>query len=173
MSRSPAWIVVDGVAGYFVVQQFAPIIAQISPLGVDPTPFTAWGVLGLLGIVIIVLVGVIWKLFVKQSSSMEIRDKTLMDFVNVHRGETTEALSKMSGETTHALSKLGDMMMASNDRVVSAFAKQARALDEVLLSTRVLDQIEKAKQRGTNLDDATIEKIVRSVLHERSAARGE
>lgn len=144
-----------------------------SPLGIDPTPFTAWGVLGLLGLVIIVLVGVIWKLFVRQSSSMEIRDKTLMDFVNVHRGETTKALDKLGGDTTQALGKMSDMMVSSNDRVIAAFAKQARALDEVLLASRVLDQIEKMKARGTALDDTMIEKIVRSVLHERSAARGE
>lgn len=138
------------------------MIQAVQIAGIDPTPFTAWGVLGLLGLVIIVLVGVIWKLFVRQSSSMEIRDKTLMDFVNIHRGETTAALMK-----------IGDMVVSSNDRVVAAFAKQARALDEVLLSSRVLDQIEKLKQRGTTLDDTTIEKIVRSVLHERSAARGD
>lgn len=149
------------------------VIVQVSSLGIDPTPFTAWGVLGLLGLVIIVLVGVIWKLFVRQSSSMEIRDKTLMDFVNLHRGETTQALTKLGGDTTQALAKMSDMMISSNDRVIAAFAKQARALDEVLLASRVLDQIEKMKARGTTLDDTMIEKIVRSVLHERSAARGE
>lgn len=60
--------------------------------GIDPTPFTAWGVLGLLGVVIVVLVLVILKLFTKQTSTMEVRDKLIMDFVNVHRGETTAAM---------------------------------------------------------------------------------
>ena len=149
------------------------ILLLQSPLGIDPTPFTAWGVLGLLGVVIIVLVGVIWKLFTKQSSSMEVRDKILMDFVNVHRSETTAALEKLGLGSAASLRELSAVITSSNDRVVAAFAKQARALDEVLLAARVLDQIEKMKARGTNLDDTTIEKIVRSVLHERSATRGE
>lgn len=127
-----------------------------SGIGLDPTPFTAWGVLGLLGLVIVVLVGVIFKLFVRQSSSMDARDKILMEFVDRHRGETTAAMNQ-----------LGQLVGQSHDKMVAAFAKQARALDEVLISNRVLDQIEKMKQRGTTLDDTTIEKVVRSVLHER------
>lgn len=125
--------------------------------GVDPTPFTAWGVLGLLGLVIIVLVGVIWKLFVKQTSTMESRDQILMSFVDRHRLETTQAIER-----------LGIMIAASNDKVTGAFAKQARALDEVLLTNRVLDQIEKMKARGVQLDETLVEKVVRSVFSERS-----
>ena len=127
--------------------------------GVDPTPFTAWGVLGLLGVVIIVLVGVIWKLFIRQSSSQEVRDKTLMDFVDRHRSETTRAMQDVA--TTVA---------SSHDKMSQAFARQSRALDEVLLTGRVLDQVEKMRLRsGVPLTPEEIDRIVRSVLHERAS----
>lgn len=154
-------VVVTGLIPVPVLGLTAIWLAQLVP-GVDPTPFTAWGVLGLLGVVIIVLVGVIWKLFVRQSSSMEARDQILMSFVDRHRSETTVALDNIANKVT-----------ASNDRVTAAFAKQARALDEILFANRVLDQVEKRiKAQGVaGLDDTMIEKIVRSVIHERSGSK--
>lgn len=128
--------------------------------GLDPTPFTAWGVLGLLGVVILILVGVIWKLFVRQSSSQEVRDKTLMDFVDRHRSETTNAMERVATTVSN-----------SHDKMTQAFARQARALDEVLLTNRVLDQLEKMKLRGVTLSSDEVDKVVRSVMHERSGAR--
>lgn len=123
---------------------------------IDPQPFTQWGVLGLLGLVIIVLLGVVFKLFNSQAKNMEDRDKIIMDFVDRHRGETTTAMKDVAG-----------VVASSNDRMAQAFARQSRALDEVLLTNRVLDQVEKKKTRGTPLTDDDIERVVRTVLHER------
>lgn len=133
-----------------------PLAAQLP--GVDPTPFTAWGVLGLLGLVIVVLMAVLWKIVTRQSSSMETRDKILMEFVDRHRGETTAAMTQVAATVS-----------ASHDKMTAAFSRQARALDEVLMTNRVLDQIDKMKTRGVNLTTEEIDRIVRSVLHERAA----
>jgi len=128
--------------------------------GIDPTPFTAWGVLGLLGVVIVVLVLVILKLFTKQTSTMEVRDRLIMDFVNVHRGETTTAMQGVAATVA-----------ASYDKMAAAFGRQARSLDEVLLSNRVLDRLEAMKQRGVALTPEEVDRVVRSLIHERSSAR--
>jgi hypothetical protein len=142
------------------------IILQVP--GIDPTPFTAWGVLGLLGVVIIVLVGVIWKLFVRQSSSQETRDKVLMDFVDRHRLETTVAMKEVATTVAQSQDRTASSIIQSQDRMAQAFARQSRALDEVLLTSRVLDQIEKMKLRGLPLTAEEIDRVVRSVMHERS-----
>lgn len=133
----------------------------MNPMGLDPTPWTAWGVLGLLGIVVLVLMGVIWKLFLRQTSTMEARDQILMNFVDKHRGETTIAMQAVA--TT---------VSASHEKMVQAFGRQARALDEVLLTNRVLDKVETMRARGTTLSGEEIERVVRTVIHERSQQRG-
>lgn len=141
--------------------RLATILAmQLNPTGLDPTPWTAWGVLGLLGLVVVVLMGVIWKLFLKQTSTMEARDQILMNFVDKHRGETTQAMKEVA--TTVSL---------SHQKMVEAFGRQARALDEVLLTNRVLDKVETMRARGTQLTAEEIERVVRTVIHERSQQR--
>lgn len=129
-------------------------------IGIDPTPFTAWGVLGLLGLVLLVFAGVIWKLFSANAVSMETRDKILMDFVNVHRGETQKSLDAIA-----------DKVVDSHKTMAQAFGRQARALDEVLLTGRVLDQIEKRKVAGTQLTTEEIDRVVHALMRERAAVR--
>jgi hypothetical protein len=137
-------------------------ISTLAQIGLDPTPFTAWGVLGLLGVMLIVLAGILWKLFSRQTAFMEQNTKTLIDFVNDHRGETATALEKITGAIS-----------ASHDRMTDAFVKQARVLDEVLLMSRIFEQVKRAKLEGVNLDDTLVERIVRTVTQERSSRRGE
>lgn len=134
--------------------------------GVDPTPWTAWGVLGLLGLTVAVLLGIIWRLSVHQSAAMKANTDTLISFVNTHRGETATVLTGIKNDTVSALAQLGQVLATSNDRMVAAFGKQARALDQVLLSNRILDKIEQMKNRGTNLSEKEIERIVASFLKE-------
>lgn len=129
----------------------------MNPIGLDPTPWTAWGVLGLLGIVVLVLMGVIWKLFLRQTSTMEVRDQILMTFVDKHRGETTQAMQNVANTVS-----------LSHEKMAQAFGRQARALDEVLLTNRVLDKVETMRNRGTVLSAEEIERVIRTIIHERS-----
>lgn len=128
--------------------------------GIDPTPFTAWGVLGLLGVTVAVLLGIIWRLSAQQSASMKENTSTIISFINTHRGETTKALEE-----------LGKSWTSSNDKVIAAFTKQARALDQVLITDRILNQLERMKKRGTQLTDDEIDKAVRLTLREHTQTR--
>lgn len=127
----------------------------------DPTPFTAWGVLGLLGLVVIALIGVIWKLFVKQTQSAEVRDKVLMDFVNAHRGETTAAMQGVAQTVAN-----------SHDKMTVAFNRQAQLLDQMLYANRVLEKVESMRSRGVEITPDQIATIVRMVADE-NARRGD
>ena len=120
-------------------------------IGIDPTPFTAWGVLGLLALVIIVLIGIIWKLFNKSTAAIESQTNTLMGFGDKQRGETAKTLTEITDKVT-----------SSQDRMTSAFAKMARNLDELVMLERIYDRA--AKRAGsTPLTEEEIEKIVRRV----------
>lgn len=57
--------------------------------------------------------------------------------------------------------------------MVQAFGRQARSLDEVLLSNRVLDRLETMKQRGVVLSPEEVDRVVRSLIHERSSTRAD
>lgn len=144
----------------FAVVAIPVWVSTVAQIGLDPTPFTAWGVLGLLGMMLVVLAGILWKLFGKQTAFMEQNTKTLIDFVNEHRGETSATLNTIM--TT---------MTVSHDKMTDAFVKQARVLDEVLLTNRIFEQVKRAKQEGINLDDTVIERIVRTVTQERGGTR--
>jgi aryl carrier-like protein len=120
--------------------------------GVDPTPFTQWGVLGLLGFVICVLMGVIWRLFIHQSSSQKDRDQVLMSFVDRHRGETTIAMTGIA-----------ETVSRSYDRMGTAMNRQARALDAVLDTGRVMDHVARMKREGVALTREELDAVVRSI----------
>lgn len=142
------------------------IVAQASGsmIGIDPTPFTAWGVLGLLAIVLFVFLGITWKLFNKSTASMESQTKILIDFVNTHRTETNKALEGLADKSNLSLSNVTDKVVTSQDRMTSAFAKVARAIDELVMIERVLDKAsKKISTGGVSLTEDDIEKIVRLV----------
>lgn len=128
--------------------------------GLDPTPYTAWGVLGLLGIALIVMLGVVWKLITQQTANMKTRDELIMGFVDRHRGETTKAMADVAGTVAQ-----------SNDRLTVAFNRQSRALSEILLANRVLDRVESMRKAGVVLTQPEIDSIVRAAAHEMSSTR--
>lgn len=135
-----------------------PFIAAF--IQIDPTPYTAWGVLGALVFVLIVFAGVGWKLFGSISSSFDTRDKTLIDFVNLHRGETTLAMK----EVAHCVNE-------SNRDIASALREQSRVLDQMMLTDRVTEQLK--RRRGESLPTREeLESIVRQVIRE-SRERGD
>jgi hypothetical protein len=139
------------------------LLYQLGPAGLDPTPWTAWGVLGLLGLVVVILMGIIWKLFTKQTSTMEARDQILMSFVDRHRSETSKAINDVSDKSNQAMKDVANTVAASQDKMVSAFAKMARVIDELVLLERIYDRASKKAGGGTPLTEEEVEKIVRIV----------
>lgn len=133
----------------------------------DPSPFTAWGILGILAFAIAVLCGILWKLFVSQRAMFETRDKLLMEFVDRHRGENTAAMIKVADTVATSQKELGGVLSSSLHDLQVIIARQQRRLDEVLMTGRVLDKIEAMRKRGADIDETMIEKVVRTVIHER------
>lgn len=133
----------------------------------DPSPFTAWGILGILAFAIVVLCAILWKLFVSQRAMFETRDKLLMDFVDRHRSESAATMTRVADTVSSSQTKLGDVLSTSLHDLQVTIARQQRRLDEVLMTGRVLDKIEAMRKRGADIDETMIEKVVRSVWHEK------
>jgi len=146
-----------------------PIIAQMP--GLDPTPYTAWGVLGLLGVSLIVMLGVVWKLITQQTANMKTRDELIMNFVDRHRSETTKTLAEVANTIAASGERQAAAATASNEKIGAILTRHTRMLDEVLMSNRVLDKISAMKQSGVTMSQAEIETLVRTIMHERSTAR--
>jgi len=138
------------------------------PLGLDPTPYTAWGVLGLLGVVILVGLGIIWRLFVVQTRFMESRDSRLMSFVDTHRQQFAQALADIVHEQSQALAK----MAAANDKSMAGFTRalnrQARGFDEVLLADRAYNKLASLHAAGVTISHGEIEGVIREIIRQRS-----
>lgn len=133
----------------------------------NPTSYLGFGIFSVLAFVIVVLIGILFRVFAQQSAdkkeqaaSQKERDMLLMAFVDRHRGEFTSALERIS------ISFAGSL-----DNFRAAFDRQERNLDEVLLTTRVIDQLDKLKRGGSPLTEGDIEKVVMSIIRERANQR--
>lgn len=114
------------------------ILVQI-PIPTDPTPFSVWGVTGLLGFVCLVTVAVLLNIFLRQTRYLELKDKLF----------------------TESISDVAEKVERSHDRMSQAFIRQSKALDKVLM------YFESERQRpNSNLDDTQLRLKVRSVLRE-------
>lgn len=132
---------------------------------IDPTPWTAWGVLGLLGLVLVVMTGVVWKLFTRTTATLETQTKTVMDFVNLHRSETTRSMENVASTVS-----------TSYDRLSLQLGRNTRALQEMLLLNRFTELLQRTKANaapGTQLSEDEIARIFRTVAHEQSQTRRE
>lgn len=139
---------------------------------IDPSPFTAWGILGILAFAIVVLCAILWKLFVSQRAMFEARDELLMGFVDRHRGESTAAMIKVADTVAASQKELGGVLSSSLHDLQVIISRQQRRLDEVLMTGRMLDKIEAMRKKGVDIDETVIEKVVRNVIHERVRDEG-
>lgn len=118
------------------------------PIPTDPTPFSVWGVTGLLGFVCLVTVAVLLNIFLRQTRYLELKDKLFTD----------------------SISDVADKVERSHDRMSQAFIRQSKALDKVLM------YFESERQRSSgpnsNLDDTQLRLKVRSVLRELDEEKG-
>lgn len=118
------------------------------PIPTDPTPFSVWGISGLLGFVCIVTVLVLLNIFLRQTKYLELKDKLF----------------------TESISDVAEKVERSHDRMSQAFIRQSKALDKVLM------YFESERQRtsgpNSNLDDTQLRLKVRSVLKELDEEKG-
>jgi len=156
------------------IAPIAPVLAPafalaVSPqvAGIDPTPYTAWGVLGLLGLVVIFGVLIIWRLFVTQTRFMEERDTRLMKFVGEHRQEFSASLEKVTERQSATIEQVTGTLGRSNERLARAFDRQSRALDEVLIADRALNRIAALQGTGASISQTDVESIVRELIRQR------
>lgn len=127
---------------------------------IDPTPFAAFGVLGGLLFVVVILALLVRNILETQFKRFEANDQVLMGFVNDHRKETTASLDNVATKVA-----------SGHDKLATIIERHTRKLDEFLLTREVLSRVEAAKRRGDPLDETIVEKIVRSVQDERRERR--
>lgn len=136
-------------------------IAQI-----DPTPFTAFGVLGALLFVIVIMGGLIYHLVTKQAAAFQSREEQFMNFIGSHTDKTNSAAKENVDKTNAALREISNNMQQSLSKIEGVISKHTNKLDAFLLTSEVLRRIEQAKKKGDILDETTIEKVVRTVVQE-------
>jgi hypothetical protein len=136
----------------------ALFLAQVP--GLDPTPYTAWGVLGLLAIGFLVALGMIWRLVVRNSAERDTSSKQMMDFLDRNRIENNAALQGVAKTVAD-----------SNDKMSTAFNRQSRLLDELLIRNRAIDRIDRLREGGSPVSSDEIRRIVREEILDRDSTR--
>jgi len=124
--------------------------------GLDPTPWTAYGVLGILIPVIALLTTIVWRLVHSFSDAISKRDVTFMEFIEKQRTESSTSVEKIS-----------NMVKESYDKLSVIMGQQVRAMDRVLLANNVAAQIESRLGKHPNAPTSQeIETLIRQVLSE-------
>lgn len=111
---------------------------QMIPIPTDPTPFSVYGISGLLGFVCVVTVLVMLNIFLRQSKYLEQKDRLFTD----------------------SMSDIVERVERSNDKMSQAFRQQSRALDKVLLF------FDNERRKSPDMDDTQLRMRVREVLKE-------
>lgn len=136
----------------------------LAQIGIDPTPFTSWGVLGLLGLAFLACVGLVWRLVVKGTEAHATQNKIVMDFVSAHRTEFSKTSEDNRKEFARLLEQIGESVRTSNKELTIAFNRQSTMLDRVLLQRSVLSEIRELHAQGKSIDTDTIERAIEKVL---------
>ncbi len=152
---------------------FILLILQTSTGLIDPTPFAAFGVLGGLLFAVAIMCGLVWRLFNKQSEMFQnqqthtqTQTRAMLDWVDVHRRETTTALGTVVDKVSLSHDTLASTLKTSINQLEHAYDRQSRKLDQVLMTGVVLNKVAEMKKRGDHLDDTVIEGVVRRVVDE-------
>lgn len=147
---------------YFAFKDHLPAPTVLMLQSLDPTSYaTSWGVLGALVFVIIIMGGIMYKIFTRTELDRKERDQVIMGFVNDHRRETHNTLSSIA-ETISRAHREGA------DAVSKALERNTRVLDDVWQSTKFLDRIREMKRSG-DLSDADVDKIVKAWVLDRGS----
>lgn len=152
----------------FYLPFLIPILVQV-----DPTPFTAWGVLGLLGFAFLIVMGIVYNLVTKQVArqvdSSAAQNKAFMDFMGSHGDKFTKVLEQVTDKQREAISGLSSSIRESNKDLTYAFNRQANLLDRMLLSRNVIQEIKEMNMQGKPLDTEAIERAITRVMERHKA----
>lgn len=141
-------------------------ILPVALLQLDPTPFTAFGVLGALLFVIVIMGGLIYHLITKQATHFETREQQFMNFIGAHTDKTNSALKENTDKHNTTLKEISSGMQLSLSKLESVISQNTERLSSVLLLREVERRLEAAKRKGDALDDTVIERVVRNVINE-------
>lgn len=128
----------------------------------DPGAFTAWGILGILAFAIVVLCGILYKIITKQAEMYASKDAVFVASLDRVTDKLSQSQKEMSGTLSEAMQDIKDTMV-----------RLIRRLDEHMLLSKVADRIQQvSKNKGADLDDTVIERVVRSILSEQQKRDG-
>lgn len=134
-------------------------VAQADPL----SSFTQYGIVGILGAVIYVLVKLVPTLVNKQTALLEANSKNLMEYMTQHRGETTAALAGLGSTVATSNEKMATTIAGSHRELTSVLSRQARLLDQALFAARLMERVKEAKANGVSLSADEIDRLARVV----------
>jgi hypothetical protein len=137
----------------------------------DPTPFTAFGVLGALLFVIVIMVGLIYHLITKQAAHFETREQQFMNFIGAHTDKTNGALKETTEKNNTTLKEVANGMQQSLAKIEGVISQHTDKLNALYLMGEVSRRIEAAKRKGDALDDTMIERVVRNVINEQKGGK--
>lgn len=128
----------------------------------DPGAFTAWGILGILAFAIVVLCGILYKIITKQSEMYASKDAVFVASLDRVTDKLSQSQKEMSGTLSEAMHDIKETMV-----------RLIRRLDEHMLLSKVADRVQQvSKNKGADLDDTVIERVVRSILSEQQKRDG-
>lgn len=128
--------------------------------GIDPTPYTAWGVLGALVFAFALASLLIWRLVTKQSEESRARDKFLMDWADTTRRESQQSMMEVSRTVEKSHERLANTLATSLHELRQAFDRQSNIVERSMLVSRVMREVEQMKRQGSDPDDTLIERVL-------------
>lgn len=126
------------------------LFLQSPPL--DPAAYggAAWGVLGALVFVIVVMGGITYTVFVRGAAANQKRDEFLVGF-----------LTNRDDKTAAALADLGKKIESGDQKVADALVASARTSQAVLVAWEAMARARERKNSGTGLLPAEISQILK------------
>lgn len=149
------------------------LLAQAPPVD----PYSQYGVLGALLVVIAALLGLHWRLFVRSGESQAANLEKFLTFMKEHRGETTMAMERLAAAVSTSGERTAAAISTSNERSNLTLDRMGRSLQTVLMQNTVLENVERAARAGSPMTAEMIRQTAQTVIQEmavrdREAGRG-
>jgi len=128
-----------------------------------------WGITAILGVCLSIMAALVRNLVLKTTSALEAQTKTLTDFVDRHRGETTAAIAQVANAVTSSSDRFASTVGDTHTRLSGVLERQERRLEEALWQFRIMELVKQAKAEGIILSQEELERLLRAAAHERQA----
>lgn len=146
-------------------------LAQADPLGI--ASFTQYGIVGILGTVIFILMRFIYKQTDRAEARSAEQSRSFLDFAEKHRGELSQSMRELGATMVQSTEKLTAAIAAGHHEVSSVLDKQVRRFDEVIITNGLVERLRELKASGVNLSQDEADRILRAAINERKATKGE